>query len=236
MSLAIAAFLGGSLLMNPVHAERPRLLPVPQRIEWQRGRARVSDSRRPYAAFVDATGGSPQVAAGIERVNARLRELGAKALPVVDSAPAAHVSLQLIWIGTPQKLRDLEILTAKQQRMPPPARVPDGYVLRSTRVRGPSGLSIIGHDERGCFYALQTLSQLLEQADGDRRSVLEKVVDPGERVGIVGIGAAPHRRAPRGVGHTDGGAALADRSTFLFSYRDFLVHWVLVRALILAEP
>ncbi len=37
----------------------------------------------------------------------------------------------------------------------------------------------------------------LEDADGDRRRVLEEVVDPGERVRVVGIRAAPHRRAAR---------------------------------------
>jgi len=49
----------------------------------------------------------------------------------------------------------------------------------------------------------------LEQADGNRRRVLEQVIDPGERIGVVGVGATPHRRTPSGVGHAHGGAALA---------------------------
>ncbi len=182
--------IGGLVTMTVAHADRPRLLPLPKRIEWQHGRNRVSDSRRPYAAFVDATDGSPQVAAGIRQVNDRLRELGAKALPVVERGSDAHPSLQLIWVGMPKRLRELEILTAKRQELPARARVADGYALRSERVRGPSGMSIIGYDERGCYYGLQTLRQLIEADDGGAHVPRVGIIDwPTYRVRLVKVSA-----------------------------------------------
>ena len=52
----------------------------------------------------------------------------------------------------------------------------------------------------------------LEQPDGDRRGILEEVIDPGEGIRIVRIRAGPHRGTPGAVRHAQGGAAGAARS------------------------
>jgi hypothetical protein len=55
-------------------------------------------------------------------------------------------------------------------------------VIRQLELRPPHGNETIGH-----------LPHVrLEDPDGNRRSILEEVIDPGERIRIVGIGAGPH--------------------------------------------
>ena len=165
--------------MSLAEAEHPSLLPKPKRVTWRKGRVRLSSPKgeKAFACFIDATGGSQSVAAGIRVVNDRLEADGCEPLPVVGRAADAHPSLQLIWAGTVEELGDLEATRNKPQLLPEEMQVPDGYLLTHMRLRGPSGMACIGADERGCYYGLCTLAQTLVATEAGVHAPRCRVVD-----------------------------------------------------------
>ena len=74
------------------------------------------------------------------------------------------------------------------------------------------GLVALVQLDPGLAYRLEALGHLahvaLEDAHGHRGGVLEQVTGPGEGVGVVGEGRAPHRGAAGGVDDAHGGAGL----------------------------
>jgi len=170
-------------------AERPRLLPTPQRVAWLDGRVRVADGPTPMACVLVAAGDAAPVATGVAQLGERLTALGGGPLPVVAS-PQAKADAALLWVGTRAQLPQFSRLLGNAPAVPEPARVPDGYLLRCVRAGGRDIVVCVGHDARGAYYGLCTLAQLL-RADGRSISMPRvEIVDwPTYRIRLVKVSA-----------------------------------------------
>ena len=177
----------GSLGFLAAAAEKAILLPTPKRVTWLSGRLRIADAKKALACFVGPAAGAPAVAAGIAQVNERLEGIGGWRLRVTA---AADESEGIIWVGTRAHLPQLAKLLGKEQKLPREMCVADGYVLRCEKVGDREAVLCIGHDERGCYYALQTLGQLLS-ANGQAVSLpwVEIVDWPTYRLRLVKVSA-----------------------------------------------
>ena len=141
----IAALLFPALTATP--SDAPSLLPVPKRVNWGEERIAVGEIRR-------APGADRAIVTGIGDLRTRIGALGGKAAGAV------------VWAGSNDEMADLTALLGRQMRIPEEAGRPDGYVLRCVKAGGRDVVVCLGHDARGCYYGIQTLTQLL-QKDGN---------------------------------------------------------------------
>lgn len=141
----------------------PPILPAPKKIIGLEGRVQITGStKKPRACFLSSAQ-SPAIRTGINQVNEKILDLGGTTLPLLNKPEDAANSDVLIWAGTFAQLPELAELLGGQQAVPAEAHTPDGYVLRCVKVRKQEVAVCLGHNERGCYYALQTLIQLLSE-------------------------------------------------------------------------
>ncbi len=168
---------------------RPILLPAPKRVTWLNGRLPVSDSAQAQACVIEAGGDSKAIDTGIRQLNQALVELGARPLPVIKT-PEDDTAALLAWVGTEAELPELSELVPQATAIPEEARVPDGYVLRWLRAGGRQVIACIGYDDRGCYYGLQTLIQLLQAGESGVSVPRVGIVDwPTYRIRLVKVSA-----------------------------------------------
>ena len=108
-------------------AERPRLLPTPQRVAWLDGRVRLADGPTPMACVLVAAGDAAPVATGVAQLGERLTALGGGPLPVVAS-PQAKADAALLWVGTRAQLPQFSRLLGNAPAVPEPAQIGRAHV------------------------------------------------------------------------------------------------------------
>ena len=171
-------------------ANRPILLPTPKRVTWLDGRLPIADAQKATACFLAAAADARQIAAGIAQVNECLRKRKCRALPKAADLAAADKSHVIIWAGTRAQLPQLAKLLGEQHALPAEMSVPDGYVLRCVKMGQRDAILCIGHDPRGCYYALCTLAQLLGHHEAGASVPRVEIVDwPTYRVRLVKVSA-----------------------------------------------
>ena len=113
---------------------------------------------------VNLAPGSRAVATGVEQLDERMAALGGTRL-------AREGTGNGVLVGTRADLTELVRLAGDGADLPADARRPDGYAVRCFNDADGNGVAVcLGFDERGCYYALQTLGQLLRR-DGDSVTV-----------------------------------------------------------------
>jgi hypothetical protein len=182
--LVLALIACGAVLADEA---RPILLPMPKRVTWLNGHLLISGSRQARACVIDSGADSKAIDAGIRQLNEVLVELGARPLPVIGTPEDEKAGL-LLWVGTEAKLPVLSRLVPQATTLPQEVRVPDGYVLRCLRAGERDVIACIGHDDRGCYYGLQTLVQLLQAGESGVSVPRVGIVDwPTYRIRLVKV-------------------------------------------------
>ncbi|MEA3399718.1 MAG: beta-N-acetylglucosaminidase domain-containing protein [Armatimonadota bacterium] len=168
-----------------------RLLPRPQRLEALGGELRIIDDGAPAACIVAPRPSARAIALGVRQLNDRLVELGGEALPVLSAEAAAGRADTIVWLGTRDDLSGLRrLLHGRSVSLPDATDVPDGYLLECIRVPGRHVVACVGQDERGCYYALQTLLQLLHRGWADVEMPRVRIADwPAFRLRLVKVSA-----------------------------------------------
>lgn len=171
--------------------ERPILLPTPKRVTWHDGSVLFA-GKASAPALVSNTVPGDAVATGIRQLYAVFADAGCRAVtvyPRIEDAVGAAVDL-VIWVGTADELPALNRVLKTEVTPPSDATVPDGYCLEFGTAGGKDVLICCGHDERGCFYGLQTVMQLLVR-DGDALVIPRVTISdwPTYRIRLVKVSA-----------------------------------------------
>ena len=172
MRLVQACAVSASLASVVFSAEIPSLLPVPKRIAARGGRVRIAQIRC-------VSDHAPAIRQGLAHLRARVAGLAPRGLPSNDDGPA-------LWLGTRADLPKLSNLLRREATPPDEMCRPDGYWIHCAKANGRDVVVCLGYDQRGCYYGIQTLIQLLRK-DGDRVSIPRvEIVDwPSFRVRLV---------------------------------------------------
>ncbi|MGC9319804.1 MAG: beta-N-acetylglucosaminidase domain-containing protein [Armatimonadota bacterium] len=168
-----------------------RLLPRPQRLQSLGGTVRIIDDGAAAACIVTPQAPTRAIALGVRQLNTRLTEQGGQALPELPVEAASGQAGTVVWLGTRDHLSGLRrLLHGRSVALPPNSNVADGYLLECLRIPGRHIIACVGHDDRGCYYAVQTLLQLLERAGPDVRMPRVRIVDwPAFRLRLVKVSA-----------------------------------------------
>ncbi len=162
-----------ALLIVPtmVKAAEPVVIPTPKKLTLLDGRIEIaSKDRKPRACLVVVRPQAAPLRAAVEDINASLSNLGAAELPVVGTAEAAQPINVWIVLATYSDLDALEGLPEIQKAIPAESTLaeaarPDGYILRVAESDQKQIVLCLGHDDRACYYAAQTLIQLFTSSD-----------------------------------------------------------------------
>jgi len=170
-----------------VGAQGPDLLPWPKQITWLEGRvALAGQAKTARACFLRMRRNSPAIRLGIAQANEEIRAVGGARLPVVRGCAEARKFSACVVVGTFGDLSQVLRLPGSEHAGPAEMRVPDGYVLRCVSDGDRDIVVCIGHDERGCYYGLQTLTQLLSADEDGLWLPRVEIVDwPSYRIRLV---------------------------------------------------
>jgi len=149
-------------------ADAAALLPLPKKVALGNGRIAIGEVRcaRPKSKAIHT---------GLTQLDKRVAAVGGKAERGA-----------ILWVGTASESANLSALLGSKQVIPNDAERPDGYVLRCVNAGGRDVVVCLGYDERGCYYALQTLIQLLREDGGHASLPRMDIVDwPSFRVRLV---------------------------------------------------
>lgn len=186
--LALAVMAGAAAAASPAAvpdawappSRPPQILPQPQSLRWLPAAFALSDRTR----IVVGDDAAAEDLYAARDLNAELRALTGRALPVVRAAEVAEAR-DVIVLGEPAVNRWSAALAAREGlRVSPEEPGPEGYVLKVT----PDFVVAAGSDRRGTYYAVQTLRQLLGPAGGGMGFAGAEVRDwPAHRLRAVHI-------------------------------------------------
>lgn len=150
----------------PVHAEelpeRPDLLPQPTSIAYGDTWMELGEK----AAIIGEDTADPIAVA-------QVKDLLAKESMTLTSIEEAQT---LVFLGEVEDQNELLQTALQQDELSAAGLKADGYVLSASAQEGQTWIAIEGADERGTFYGVQTLKQLLVKA-GDKTMIEETAIE-----------------------------------------------------------
>ena len=147
-----------------VQAHRLAVIPAPQEVTVSAGQFRISGQTRIVLAIGSTTG--DRFAA--DQLNEHLIGLGLSPVDISEESRSRTRSSDIVYIGSPSSARGKPILGEAPGRFTD-AMMKEGYVLSITN----DGAVILGETERGRFYGMMTLLQLI--ATEKKAAVLPRV-------------------------------------------------------------
>lgn len=145
------------LLAVSLPAQQNRHLPViptPQEVSLSPGQFRVSSQTR----IVLATGATAQDRFTADQLNEHLIELGLSPLDISDESRSRSRTSGSVYIGSSSSIKGKALLGSGVSGFTD-AMKNEGYILRIDN----NGVVILGETERGRFYAMMTLLQLIQK-------------------------------------------------------------------------
>ncbi len=152
--VAALAWLSAAGQVPASQITAPRIIPTPQQCTATGELFKLTSQTR--IILGERSGAGDRFAA--QQLNVWLAEQRKAPLRVTDEGSVRKISTNIIYLGSPQDSFGKRWLKARKI-IPAPELKEEGYVLESTR----DEIVILGESDRGRFYGMMTLLQLLEQ-------------------------------------------------------------------------
>lgn len=153
-TLSLATLAALPLFLNAQPKHYLPVIPTPQDVSLSAGQFRISSQTR----IILAAEATPQDRFTADQLNEHLIELGLSPLDVSEESRTRSRTSGFIYIGTPSSQKGKAFLAEGASGFTD-AMKDEGYILSIAN----DGVLILGESERGRFYAMMTLLQLIQK-------------------------------------------------------------------------
>jgi hypothetical protein len=182
--LNLCALCSGTSANETDILSRINIIPTPKNIVLQRKGVLLSSQNNSDAVIVIPSGDIVKMTEAAETINARIKSLGGKSLPVFkdeDFTDDDGNGKNVILLGNAEKNTVTGKYWIHQGRMLAASMPPEqGYVIESLMHRAPGGGSVFvlaGTDSQGTYYAASTFKELIQKKDENIIAVAASVRD-----------------------------------------------------------